>query len=389
MLPSLRETYEATMLDTDRRTALAELIDHAALDEARWPDVLRATAEALGAPSAALVRQDHRTGRAQAIEVGLDPAAAPLFVNHYSARNVLRQYSEIDDAFGRRAVAIRPQIRDLLRGTEYYNDFLRRFEIAHLAWTFLDRDGDAVTLLNVGRAEREDAFDAAEIELLTWLMPHLMRAYAIGRRLGGIGAAAGSLVRYLDLLPHGVVLLDALGRILHANRAANAIVQAGDGLSFGRDGVLVASMDAARRLEAAIARAADPACPAKASSLALPRPSGLRPYVIAVCPFGDERAPLLFGRPSVLLEIRDLTADEPAADAWLAECLSLTPAESHVAGLLLAGHDRDAIATRLGIAGNTVRVHIARLMGKTDTHRQAELVHLLERVAAMRRVPPR
>lgn len=378
------------MLDADRRTALVELIDHAALDEARWPEVMRATAGALGASCAALVRHDHHTGRAQAIEVGLDPAARPLFVNHYSARNVLRQHSEIDTAFGRHAVVVRPQVRDMLRRSEYYNDFLRRFDMAQLAWIFLERDGGDVTLLNLGRAERREAFDAAEVDLLTWLMPHLMRSYTISRRLGSLTGAAGSLGRYLDLLPHGVVLLDALGRVLHANCAANAIAQAGDGMSLGREGVAVASPDAARRLDAAIARLADPSVrPRHASSVSVPRPSGRRPYVIAVCPFNDENAPMLFGRPSVLLEIRDLAANEPAADAWLAECLSLTPAESHVAGLLLTGHDRDAIATRLGITGNTVRVHVARLMAKTDTHRQAELVHLLERVAAMRRVPPR
>jgi len=378
------------MLDADRRMALVELIDHAALNEARWPDAMRATAAALGASCAALVRQDHHTGRAQALEVGLDPAARPLFVNHYSARNVLRQHSEIDTASGRCAVVVRPQVRDVLRRSEYYNDFLRRFDMAQLAWVFLEREGSDVSLLNLGRPEQREPFDTPELELLTWLMPHLMRSYAISRRLGSLTGAAGSLVRYLDLLPHGVMLLDALGRTLHANRAANAIVQAGDGIGFGREGLTIASPDAARRLEAAIARLADPGIhPRLACSVAVPRPSGLRPYVVAVCPFSEEDAPLLFGRPSVLLEIRDLAANEPAADAWLAECLSLTPAESHVAGLLLTGLDRDAIATRLGIAGNTVRVHIARLMAKTDTHRQAELVHLLERVAAMRRNPPR
>ena len=376
------------MLDADHRTGLVELIGQAALDEARWPDVMRATASALGAQSAALVRQDHHSGRAQALEIGLDPAARTLFVNHYSARNVLRQHSEIDTAFGRRAVVVRPEVRDVLKRSEYYNDFLRRFEMAELAWVFLDRHGGDVTLMNFGRPERYEAFGAPEVGLLTWLMPHLMRSYAISRRLGSITGAAGSLVRYLDLLPHGVMLLDALGRVLHANSAAKAIVQAADGVGFGRAGVTIASPDAARRLEAAIARLADPGVrPRHASSVPVPRLSGLRPYIVAVCPFSDESAPLLFGRPSVLLEIRDLSADEPAAGAWLAECLSLTPAESHIAALLLGGLDRDAIATRLGISANTVRVHIGHLMSKTDTHRQAELVHLLERVSAMRRVP--
>jgi DNA-binding CsgD family transcriptional regulator len=92
----------------------------------------------------------------------------------------------------------------------------------------------------------------------------------------------------------------------------------------------------------------------------------------------------LFRRPSVLVEVRDLAAETPDS-AWLAGCFGLTPAEARVASLLLSGLDRAAIARELGIAGNTVRVHLARLMNKTETHRQTELVQLLGRVAALRR----
>jgi DNA-binding CsgD family transcriptional regulator len=74
---------------------------------------------------------------------------------------------------------------------------------------------------------------------------------------------------------------------------------------------------------------------------------------------------------------------EPAEDAWLAECLDLTAAESRVAGLLLAGHDTFAIASRLGISRGTVRRYLEQLTSKTGTHRQAELVRLLGQVAAM------
>jgi DNA-binding CsgD family transcriptional regulator len=90
----------------------------------------------------------------------------------------------------------------------------------------------------------------------------------------------------------------------------------------------------------------------------------------------------------VLVEIRDLAAADPPAEAWLADCLDLTPAEARVAVLLFAGLDRRAIARRLGIADNTVRVHLVRLMSKTETHRQAELVQLLGQVAALQRSAP-
>lgn len=111
----------------------------------------------------------------------------------------------------------------------------------------------------------------------------------------------------------------------------------------------------------------------------------MRPFAVSVCPFAGGDAPLLFCRPSVLVEIRDLAAPDLPAEGWLAQCLELTGAEARVAGLLLSGLDRAAIAEHLGVAGNTVRTHLARLMSKTDTHRQSELVQLLGRVAALSR----
>lgn len=367
---------------------LIDLIDDAALDEGRWPDVLRGIADALGGHNASMVRHDHASGRAQAIGVDLDPAVENLFLNYYSALNPLRQHSEIDEAYGRRAVVVQPRVRELLLHSEYYNDFLKPFSMAHLSWVFLARDGNDVTLLNVGRPLHKEAFDSAELRDFTRLMPHLMRSYRIGHRLGGMSAAS-VLENYLDLLPHGVLLLDALGRVMHANRVAEAIAASQDGFSFTHAGLTAALPQAHRRLTAMIAQAAHGERHLRhARSLALPRPSGARPYAVAVCPFGDDRTPLLFGRPSVLVEIRDLTADEVPMEGWLAECLNLTSAEARVAGLLMTGLDRGSIASRLGIAGNTVRVHIARLMGKTGTHRQSELMQLLGRVAALKRSPP-
>jgi DNA-binding CsgD family transcriptional regulator/PAS domain-containing protein len=373
-------------MNANQLPALLELIETAALDESQWPLVLRGVAQVVGSANASLVRQDYATGRAQAIETGLDPDARRLFVAHFSARNPLRLYTEIDEAFGRRAVTVPVRAREALLCSEYYNDFLNRFDMGQLAWMFLDRDGSTVAMLNVGRPRRRDAFETRDMGLLTDLMHPLMRSYAISRRLGGFGAARGALAQYLDLQPHGVVLLDAFGRIMHANRAAWAMATAADGIIFTRLGLIAASAEADQRLQAAIARAADPhPRPRRGRCLALPRPSDARPLAVSVCPFGDDEAPLVFGRPSVLVEIRDLARPDPPADAWLAECLDLTPTEARVAGLLLAGHDRAAIAERLSIAGNTARVHIARLMHKTETHRQTELVQLLARVASLRR----
>lgn len=368
--------------------ALIERISDAALDEQLWTDVMRGVASHLDASSAVMVRQNHASGRVQGIQVGLDPTSEGLFRDYYSARNLLRQHSELPEAYGRRAVTVRPWVRDLLHRSEYYNDFLKRFDMVHLAWVCLDFDGGDASLITFGRPNGSERFETADLDRLTRLMPHLMRSYAISRRLGGIGGANASLPRYLEPLPHGAVLLDALGRVMYANQAARTIAAAKDGIVFTRDGLAAATETANAPLRAAIQRAIDPLCrPRAIRGVRLPRPSGARPLAVAVCPLEDGAYPFLFGRPSVLVEIRDLASAGPVVDAWLAECLDLTAAEARVAGLLLAGHDTFAIASRLGISRGTVRRYLEQLTGKTGTHRQAELVRLLGQLAAMYRAP--
>lgn len=56
---------------------------------------------------------------------------------------------------------------------------------------------------------------------------------------------------------------------------------------------------------------------------------------------------------------------------------SLTPSEAKLAELLASGTDLPKAAMLLDISLSTVRTHLQRIYGKTDTHHQSELVALL------------
>jgi DNA-binding CsgD family transcriptional regulator len=59
------------------------------------------------------------------------------------------------------------------------------------------------------------------------------------------------------------------------------------------------------------------------------------------------------------------------------EAYELTPAEARVTQLLLQGSATGAIARRLGIQLETARTHVRRVLAKTGTHRQSELIRQL------------
>jgi DNA-binding CsgD family transcriptional regulator len=60
----------------------------------------------------------------------------------------------------------------------------------------------------------------------------------------------------------------------------------------------------------------------------------------------------------------------------------LTPAEEKVALRVLCGHGLQYAADELHVGTSTVRVHLQRVFEKTGTHRQAELVRLLNEIEA-------
>jgi DNA-binding CsgD family transcriptional regulator len=84
-------------------------------------------------------------------------------------------------------------------------------------------------------------------------------------------------------------------------------------------------------------------------------------------------------RPAALVFIRDPEA--PLAATRLRELFGLTRTEAAVAAGLGDGKSLENIAADLGTGIGTVRTHLKRVLAKTGTHRQAQLVALLARVA--------
>ena len=82
-------------------------------------------------------------------------------------------------------------------------------------------------------------------------------------------------------------------------------------------------------------------------------------------------------QPAVLLCVTDPASRHHPPAALLASLFGLTTAESELAARLLAGFDLRAIAEETGRSINTIRNLLARVMAKTETNRQSELMRVL------------
>lgn len=219
---------------------------------------------------------------------------------------------------------------------------------------------------------------------MSLLAPHLQRAVQAQLGLGPLSQVRGGALDLVDQWRHGCVLVSLAGQVLYANRAANEIAAARDGLSLGCRGLraAVATEDAALQRLIRQACSANGHEPRAGGRLAISRSSGRRPYVIQVLPLRPNRASFLNGPAAALVIIVDCEREAHLPPADLQELYDLTAAEAEVAIRVLKGHGLQFVANELHVSLSTVRVHLQRVFEKTRTHRQAELVRLLMELEA-------
>jgi DNA-binding CsgD family transcriptional regulator len=105
-----------------------------------------------------------------------------------------------------------------------------------------------------------------------------------------------------------------------------------------------------------------------------------RPLIVRAVPIDPAARAEIDGAALVLMLIDPEDCPEPS-DAILQQVFGMTRAESRIATRLICGESLQEIASESGVTIGTVRSQVKALFAKTGTHRQAELVALLTRIA--------
>ncbi len=180
----------------------------------------------------------------------------------------------------------------------------------------------------------------------------------------------------LDILAIAVIVLDQGGRLTAANRTAWAMLDHGDGVRISGEKLRASMLDDSARLQTAISQAASQSEAGhqtpRAHMLSIRR-RGRRPLAVAVLRGGARPK----GGHSVVVHAVDPEGDISKSLAPLCDLYEFTAAETRLIHLLVAGYSLSDAAARLDIASLTARTHLKRMFEKTDTHRQAALIHLV------------
>jgi len=254
------------------------------------------------------------------------------------------------------------------------NDFLDSLGVTLL------KNPTRFATLSVARPIKAGFSGKRELDIMRLLAPHLRKAITIADFIEMKELTSATF----DALLAPIVLVNDAGDIIHCNHAARELLASGDPIrSEGRS---------------LTARAGDSAKALKAALLAVLNGAGKQPEAAEVVftPFFDGRAafahvlPIRSGTPRGQIEPRAAAAVfvTPASQAsglpfqaW-ATAFGLTAAEVRVLELLSKGLSIVDVATALEVAPTTARTHLARLMHKTGTKRQADVLQLTARLTS-------
>jgi DNA-binding CsgD family transcriptional regulator len=199
--------------------------------------------------------------------------------------------------------------------------------------------------------------------------------------------AAVNLAAVLDALAAAIYLMDAQGRVVHANRTASETLTTANApfVAGGRLRTHDSAID--RRLGGLFAASvrSNRESAIKSRGVAIHVRSGrARDYVAHVLPISvtARRNIANSSRAVAVLLVRRAAEQESPPPGVLAKAFGLTTREVDVLLTIAETPGVADTAKRLGVSRATVRAHLRSLFAKTGRRRQAELVKLVSRFSS-------
>jgi DNA-binding CsgD family transcriptional regulator/PAS domain-containing protein len=369
------EPLGRTMSRHKELITLINLIYEAALDSDLWPSVLMALADTVGAAQIAMLSMDRRANVVSTFAPRLDPDLLASWQKYWAfpvlARASLRPTGEIYTLD-----SLMP--REEFVATRFFDEFWRpaQLGLSAAAGNLLVEDQFSA-LIFFSNAPDKEFLTTQQMHIFEVVLRHLSRAVRIGRRLGELEFEQVAAVERLESMQEGALLVDASGRVIRANAAAEAMLDDGAGI-FLENGRLAAGSEILQKLITSCSLLLG----GPGGEFKIPRKHPRSPLHVTVTPLRSKIRLADFpwigvGTPVAIVTVHDPDVDRRRREINLRRRFGLTAAEAGLATEILKGDGRIAAAARRGISDGTARTHLSSIFEKTRTHRQAELIRLL------------
>jgi len=243
----------------------------------------------------------------------------------------------------------------------------------------LDKSVTSFALLSVYRHAVSGLVDDLMRRRMQLIVPHVRRAMMIGKAIDLKSVKTAAFVDALDGLSAALFLVDAFGRIVHANISGHDMLADGRILRSAQDSLVAADPQAARTLLGAIAAASDGDAAAGAGvAVVLSTSPELRwlAHILPLTSGARRRAGIAYSAVAAVF-VHKTALDTPSLMETIVKLYRLTPSESRVFAAIVDVGGVSAVAEALGISEATVKTHLQRLFEKTGMRRQTDLVKMV------------
>jgi DNA-binding CsgD family transcriptional regulator/PAS domain-containing protein len=367
------------MNDNEQLAALIGDIYDAALDPAQRTDVLEKIASFAGGRSGGLLSK-HALGRSENLYcyIGADPESLRAYSESYPKLDPMADSHSFGVAQVVSATDLVPY-EEFRRG-RFYREWARPHGWVDVASVVIEKSATSCTFLSVVRDEASGMVDDEMRRRMALVIPHVRRAYLIGKTIQIGQAEAACFSDILDGLSAGMILIDGIGRVVHANAAGNAILGAGDFLRSVQGRLVAgdASTNAALRDMLAAFDGGDAVIGVKGIALPMTAHDGERwlAHVLPLTSGARRHAGLAYNAVAALF-VRKAALEAFAPAEVIGRMYKLTPAELRVLLAIVEIGGVPEVAAALGVAATTIKTHLNRLFDKTGACRQADLVKLV------------
>jgi len=368
------------MEETEQLSNLIANIYDAVLEPALWTGVVEKAGCFVGGSGASLFWQDavRRVGNSY-YHFGVDARYEQLYFNKYvrfdplSAAYLTLNVGEVTSS----SLIIPPAE---FFETRFYREWAQPQGWIDNVIAILERSPTSIGAFIVFRHEREGLADDNARRLLRLITPHLRRAVLIGTMIDLKVVEAATLADILDGLSASIFLVDAAGRIIHANAAGHGLLRAGDILRSHAGRLVARDVQVDQILHNAFKSAAHGDAAVGIQGLAVPliAHDGER-HVAHLLPLtsGNRRRTGIAITATAALFVHKAALETPSRPEAIAKAFKLTPTELRVLLALVEVGGGPDIAEALGIADGTVKTHLGHLFQKTGVKHQADLVKLV------------
>jgi DNA-binding CsgD family transcriptional regulator len=368
------------MMDqTERLSRIISEIYDAAIDPSSWSAVLGEAARYIGGSSAALFSKDATTDSGIVYhESGTDPYYRQLYFDKYVKLDPVTNgqfFAEIGQPVS---------VTDLMPYEEFlesrfYREWVQPQGVVDFLAAVLDKSATNAAMFGVFRHQRDGIVDDGARRRMRLIVPHIRRAVLVSRLIDLKSAEAAAFADTFDSLGGGICLVDAEGRIVHANVACRAILDAGDFLSGtgGRIGARDGNIDKTLR-ELIAATEDDLAAGTQSMTVPLRAQDGSH-HVMHALPLraGARRLAGIPYSATTALFIRKVAIETLSSPEIIARAYKLTPTELRVLLAIVDVGGVPEVAASLGVAETTIKTHLGNLFRKTGVSRQADLVKIV------------